>query len=44
MKYFLKTVSSTFELQLFLNTCNSNDYEIQFITERHDEILIIYAV
>ena len=44
MKYFLKTVDTAFGLQLFLNTCNSNNYKIMFVIERRDEILIIYTI
>lgn len=33
MKYLLKVANSQFELEMFLNICNKNNYKIQFMTQ-----------
>ena len=44
MKYLLKVVNSQFELEMFLNICNKNNYKIQFMTQNEKAITIIYTI
>ena len=44
MKYYLKIVNSTFELEKFINFCNKNYYKIQTMTQNGEVFTIIYTV